>query len=184
MSFSTGFLALVVALGLSVLVLSETPVFAQAGIGTNNSGAPTPSRETPATSAGQIQARSTVPAVSKPPLSGKDASADIVRANPWVVNGVLILLGLATLAFVVGLLLVLRKDSPTEIETHWGGYGGGLGGWRVSPALVLLIAALAFGGMLCMALVGVAGTSAKTPSQSSGAETKLKFLRVLGGKWL
>lgn len=31
------------------------------------------------------------------------------------------------------------------IETQWSGFGGGLGGWRMSPAMGFLVAALAFG---------------------------------------
>lgn len=29
-------------------------------------------------------------------------------------------------------------------ESHWGGLGGGLGGWRVSPSLLYLMGALGF----------------------------------------
>jgi hypothetical protein len=44
----------------------------------------------------------------------------------------------------------MRKGSETGIETHWGGFGGGLGGWSISRPLVYLLAALAFGCLLAV----------------------------------
>ncbi|MCB9765067.1 MAG: hypothetical protein H6739_35160 [Alphaproteobacteria bacterium] len=62
--------------------------------------------------------------------------------------GVMLLLAAVTLWF-----LQLFGDSMTRghwptLESHWGGLGGGLGGWRISPSLVYLLGALWFGGML------------------------------------
>ncbi len=38
-------------------------------------------------------------------------------------------------------------DEAPVVESHWGGYGGGLGGWRVSPAWVYLLGAAACGAV-------------------------------------
>jgi len=38
------------------------------------------------------------------------------------------------------------KDSGFEIRSSWGGLGGGLGGWSVSPPVILVVLALAFIG--------------------------------------
>jgi hypothetical protein len=42
------------------------------------------------------------------------------------------------------LWLRLRTGGKVSVTTHWGGLGGGTAGWRVSEALVLLIAAVFF----------------------------------------
>jgi hypothetical protein len=50
----------------------------------------------------------------------------------------------------VFLRLVVRAASvdDTVVESHWGGFGGGLGGWRVSPAILYLTVAVCFGALL------------------------------------
>jgi hypothetical protein len=57
----------------------------------------------------------------------------------------------AILLMIVAYLLMgfarHAQQEPPHVETHWGGLGGGLGGWRVSASLAYLVAALAFGGM-------------------------------------
>ena len=59
---------------------------------------------------------------------------------------------IATLLFmIIGFLLLefrrsLNIEAP-RVETHWGGLGGGLGGWRISASLAYLVAAIAFGAM-------------------------------------
>lgn len=65
-----------------------------------------------------------------------------------------------TLAFAYSLLILTvmfavaciasiwsSREWP-EIESHWGGLGGGLGGVRISPSLLFLVAAIAFAGLL------------------------------------
>jgi len=37
------------------------------------------------------------------------------------------------------LFSMLRYGARLSIDAHWGGLGGGLGGWRISPALAFLI---------------------------------------------
>jgi hypothetical protein len=95
-------------------------------------------------------------------------------ASPWVVNGLLSLLGLATLIFLGAFFASVRKDPRFAIETSWGGFGGGLGGWTLSPSLVYLIATLALAGMLCMAVSKAAGPAspAKDSTTAAGKETK------------
>lgn len=58
--------------------------------------------------------------------------------------GVLATLGLVTLA---SFLALVRAKEPIEFQGHWGGFGGALGGWRISRSLGLLMASLIFGGM-------------------------------------
>jgi hypothetical protein len=49
----------------------------------------------------------------------------------------------ATTAGLFVMFAVNVATSPVELTTHWGGFGGGLGGWRLSPSLSVLIAAVA-----------------------------------------
>jgi hypothetical protein len=44
-----------------------------------------------------------------------------------------------------------REGSPT-IESHWGGLGGGVGGWRISASLVYLVGLIGFGLLLVLAM--------------------------------
>jgi hypothetical protein len=50
------------------------------------------------------------------------------------------------LMVAAGVFLVLfartAEEQPPGIETHWGGFGGGLGGIRISPSLLYLVVAL------------------------------------------
>lgn len=72
----------------------------------------------------------------------------VVRDRPAAVFAPIIagILLLIVVYLLMGFSRRARQDPP-HIETHWGGLGGGLGGWRVSASLAYLVAALAFGGM-------------------------------------
>jgi hypothetical protein len=60
------------------------------------------------------------------------------------------------------------------MESHWGGLGGGLGGWRVSNAFVYLVVFAFFGG-LAIAAISMAppypGTTPKEPKEEAPAAT-------------
>ena len=72
---------------------------------------------------------------------------------------VLILASIA--AFFTALLFInIRNGHPIEIRSHWGGLGGGIGGWRISLPLICLLAAIGFG-----ALAAIANMSGETPRQ-------------------
>jgi|WetSurMetagenome_2_1015567.scaffolds.fasta_scaffold1048620_1 hypothetical protein len=58
-------------------------------------------------------------------------------------------------AILLGLFIfLLIRGQSVSLDTHWGGLGGGLGGWRVSPALAALLGAIAFAS-LCVLLAVV-----------------------------
>jgi hypothetical protein len=77
---------------------------------------------------------------------------------------------IGALVLLVVMLLLLRefvravRYEPPRIESHWGGIGGGLGGWHISPSLAYLVAAIAFGAMFTTIL-----PPAKGDSKSAGA---------------
>ncbi len=69
-----------------------------------------------------------------------------VRANalePLSAGLVLVFGALALVAFVAAVDLVQRGQG-VEFESRWGGLGGGLGGWRLSPVAVLIAIGLLF----------------------------------------
>ncbi len=72
----------------------------------------------------------------------------VVRDRPAALFAPLVAVSLLmiVLGLVMGFVREARQEPP-QIETHWGGLGGGLGGWRISASLAYLVAALAFGGM-------------------------------------
>src|SRR5262245_15511353 len=40
------------------------------------------------------------------------------------------------------------KRKEIGVQSHWGGFGGGLGGWRAAPSLFYFVGAILFGAML------------------------------------
>lgn len=60
-------------------------------------------------------------------------------------SAVMLFLACMSLLFVWKLLSELRVGERLSIESHWGGFGNGLGGWRLSSSLVYLVAAISFG---------------------------------------
>ncbi len=135
---------------LMMLAIPAGPLRAQpaggAGSATVPSDAVTPASPTPGPAA-----------AAKPGQPATSAPTATPLASPWVVNGLLAVLGLATLIFLGAFFASVRKDPRFAVETSWGGFGGGLGGWTLSPSLVYLIATLALAGMLCMAVSKAAG---------------------------
>jgi hypothetical protein len=53
-----------------------------------------------------------------------------------------------TIYLATRLLSALKGGSTMGVESHWGGFGGSVGGWKLSSALSYLIATLVFGGLL------------------------------------
>lgn len=49
--------------------------------------------------------------------------------------------------FAWSLASTMRRGGSVSVESNWGGFGGGLGGWRLSPALILFVASLFFAGI-------------------------------------
>ncbi|MCB9745795.1 MAG: hypothetical protein H6740_24685, partial [Alphaproteobacteria bacterium] len=75
-----------------------------------------------------------------------------------------------TLWFLGRLGSSMRDGYWPTLETHWGGLGGGLGGWRASPSLIYLVGALWFGGLLAYTAQGEGGAKAgATPSDAAAA---------------
>jgi hypothetical protein len=49
----------------------------------------------------------------------------------------------------------MALDGPPQIESNWGGIGGGIGGWRFSDSLVYVLCALTFGVCTSFAFIEI-----------------------------
>jgi hypothetical protein len=65
----------------------------------------------------------------------------------------LLLIGLLALTFTL-FLDRLRKSGRLAVESHWGGLGGGLSGWRVSDTLTFLLLSIGLFALLVIAIGG------------------------------
>jgi hypothetical protein len=64
----------------------------------------------------------------------------------------IILFGSAALMAAARLIELLQRGEAIELQSHWGGLGGALGGWRLSPPASLLLLTL----VLSAGLAGLA----------------------------
>lgn len=70
----------------------------------------------------------------------------VLWGNPNILKPAIVgFLAFLTLLFAVSLLIDLFRGDELALENRWRGFGGGLGGWRASVALGLLVAVLSFG---------------------------------------
>lgn len=68
---------------------------------------------------------------------------DPLSLGSWAV----IVLGTLMVIFLCLFILTAWRDSRPQFEGHWGGLGGGVGGWRISQSIVYLVLAVAMGLM-------------------------------------
>jgi len=61
-----------------------------------------------------------------------------------------VILGLCTLLGLCGILFCTYKKFPFEVSGNWGGFGGGLGGWRLSGSIVILFITIFFGAAFAL----------------------------------
>jgi hypothetical protein len=124
--------------------------FAQGGVG--NPGT------TPSAPVTTPSAPVTTPAAPTTPVAVADTAEQLMAIAAAV------LVTLAAL-FVVLLVLELRAGGHVAIESSWGGFGGGMGGWRLSTPLVYLIIVVLFGAMGSMALSRLRAPTASAQTQ-------------------
>jgi hypothetical protein len=84
---------------------------------------------------------------------------------------VLIVLGPAALLAATRTIELLGRGDAVELQSRWGGLGGGLGGWRLSPAASLLLLTLFLAGA-AVAVVGARDTAGE--AKTSAADMKLQ----------
>lgn len=81
----------------------------------------------------------------------------------------LVILGGLTLWFAWMFVSSVEREGPPQVDTNWGGLGGGLGGWRCSASLVYGLCALTFG--IC---TGFAFLDLSQPNSSVGTSNSTK----------
>jgi hypothetical protein len=85
-------------------------------------------------------------AVVVPQATNVPRAAEIAYSQITVWHNVaLTFLALGTLIFLVLFVAANQRGIFPAIESHWGGLGGGLGGWQMSSSLSYLIGAVVFG---------------------------------------
>jgi hypothetical protein len=108
-------------------------------------------------------------------------SAHALRTAP-IMDGVwfwhfiaLGMLAAGTIVFIVLFVRVLERGVNLQVESHWGGIGGGLGGWRVSSSLTYLAMAAVFGILFAVFVLKLEPTPPKvTPPPAQTAEAAKK----------
>jgi hypothetical protein len=116
---------------------------------------------------------------------GEPSNGEPIKLDPGLLTDYWVHTSMVAFIFLffAGLLiLALRKfysamSEPKRgglwLETHWGGLGGGLGGWRVSNALVYLVLLGLLGG-LAVATISMMPTypTAKPEAQKDSARAE------------
>jgi hypothetical protein len=80
-----------------------------------------------------------------------------------------------TIAFGAAAIHGLNEGEDFSIESHWGGLGGGLGGWRVSNPLIFLIATLfsaALTYLVASPHLGLSRDPVSPPSTNTGVDQR------------
>jgi hypothetical protein len=62
--------------------------------------------------------------------------------------GLLLFLGILTLLFGFLFMRAMQHGDVPQVESHWGGFGAGLGGWRMSQSLAYLLVTVSFATIL------------------------------------
>ena len=77
--------------------------------------------------------------------------------------------GVVVLLTCISIMERLQAGEAFEIQSHWGGLGGGIGGWRISPLAGLTLIALIFAAATFA--VSPASTTTLAPSISQSPNT-------------
>lgn len=92
-------------------------------------------------------------------LLGAGLITDSISAERAAIVG---LAGIAAVAVLSRLLASLDGGKSVGVESSWGGLGGGLGGWGISPPAVLIV--------ILLAVLGVAAGFLMQPTAPSGIQ--------------
>lgn len=84
---------------------------------------------------------------------------------PLLQGAMVAVLGSIALVAAAHALTLFRSGETVGLESSWSGLGGGLGGWRMSPATALCVLALLSGGAAILA------------GQSSSADREIKQIK-------
>jgi hypothetical protein len=109
------------------------------------------------------------PAVS--PGSAGSSTTQMLDANLGAWNkSILMVLGSLACAFFVAFFITISRGDVPRLESDLGGFGGGLGGWQLSPSLAFLLGAIALS--VCVTMLAVHWMSPPTPTQATSPNDK------------
>ncbi len=89
-----------------------------------------------------------------------------------VALGLGVLFASITLMFLTRFIRSLEGGESLGVESHWGGLGGGVGGWRVSRPVGYLFCVMTFGALTAVAVSRYPGGAPALPSGSQNAPTQ------------
>ena len=90
------------------------------------------------------------------------------KAKP-VTAATLLLAGTSALLATIRALAALRRGDGVAVDSHWGGLGGALGGWRLSgPTAITLFALLLLGATVALAAIADDVTGNATITNATG----------------
>ena len=92
-------------------------------------------------------ARTSATSASVAADTGASKSEVPASVNNWPI---LVAAGLFLIPLLIAVFRffdAITTDGGARIESNWGGFGGGMGGWRFSPALMYFLTILLFGGL-------------------------------------
>jgi hypothetical protein len=81
----------------------------------------------------------------------------------------IVILGGVALVTAAAALERFRKGEDVELESNWGGLGGGLGGWRVSSVACLSLMAVIFAASAVVTAAKAAAVAEHQASPQAGA---------------
>lgn len=116
-----------------------------------------------------VQPAVQAPAVTTPAPTPAPSGVERVlgELTPPIIAALLLLLAIA---FSLALFVEISRGGSVAIESSWGGFGGGLGGWRLSAGLVYLLAVLFFGAMSMGVLQLVAWSTTGDATREAAAK--------------
>jgi hypothetical protein len=162
---------------LLLLLIASAPVLAQPEPGGGGPAGPATVANTGAPAEIRAAAPSGRQGATREQASRTDslAAAESIAASwrrqvaPALGTGVLVLFASVSLAFIIAAAQRLGRGEEFEVTSHWGGFGGGLGGWRISPPLVLLATGLAIAAMLSLVAASMLGSGGNAPAAPPAA---------------
>jgi hypothetical protein len=121
------------------------------------------------------------PTVVLPLQQAAPAASATTTITRVVVDGVQLwhgvalgILAVGTVVFLALFVLMLQRGVSARFESHWGGIGGGVGGWWMSPSLTYLVAAAVFGVLFAILVLqlerrAASSSSGPAPARPAGS---------------
>jgi hypothetical protein len=100
-------------------------------------------------------------------------------ATIWILIVVLIVLAFLTIIPLIGLLKKEGQGTDIGVKGRWNGFGGGRGGWQITPGLTRLLLTIFFGSAFSLVgggLLYVAREQALAAQKATDSDERLQLL--------